>query len=98
MLDTQIAPEVIVADTAIGPYPRLLPAAVEHAKTLLGISDIDALGEELGFSRQSFWRLRNGKHDVRLSQALKVAEAIDLPLHLTFDIPLNLIIEGGSRG
>lgn len=98
MLDTQIAPEGIKADAATGPYPRLLPAAVERAKALLGISDIDALGEQLGFSRQSFWRLRNGKHDVRLSRALEVAEAVDLPLHLTFDIPLHLIIDGGSRG
>jgi len=74
-----------VADTATGPYPRLSTAAVERAKTRLNISDIDALGQELGFSRQSFWRVRRGQFDIRLSHALKVADRIGLPLHRVFE-------------
>ncbi len=88
--DTQTVQEVIVADTADGPYPRLTAAAVERAKTRLNIIDIDALGQELGFSRQSFWRVRRGQLDIRLSHALRVANAIGWPLHRVF--------EGGTHG
>jgi hypothetical protein len=85
VLDTQTPTEGIMTDTDIGPYPRLTAAAVERAKTRLNISDIDALGQELGFSRQSFWRVRRGQYDIRLSHAWKVAERIGWPLHRVFE-------------
>lgn len=75
-----------MADTANGPYPRLTDAAVERAKTRLGISELDALWKELGFSsRQSFWRARRGQYDIRLSHAWKVQHLISWPMHRIFE-------------
>lgn len=74
-----------MSDTARGPYPRLTPAAVERAKTVTGISDIDALGRELGFSRMTFWRARHGLYDIRLGHALRIARKIGWPLHRVFE-------------
>lgn len=86
-----------MADTPRGPFPRLNPAAVERAKTWLDITDIDALGKELGFSRQSFWRVRRGEYDIRLSHALTVAERLQIPLYQAFDIPLHIALEVGPH-
>lgn len=85
MLDTQERGADISSDTTIGPYPRLTAAAVERAKSRLKISDLDALARTLGFSRQTFWRVRNGQYDVRLSEALRVSRQCGLPLHKTFE-------------
>jgi hypothetical protein len=74
-----------MVDTATVPYPRLTAAAVERAKIRLNTSDIDALGQRLGFSRQSFWRVRRGQYDIRLSHALRVSDAIGWPLHRVFE-------------
>lgn len=75
----------IRSDTAPRLYPRLTAAAVERAKIRLNITDIDALARRLGFSRQSFWRVRRGQYDIRLSHALRVAGVIGWPLHRVFE-------------
>lgn len=85
MLDTETEPEGIGADTPGGPYPRLGADAVERAKTRLGITDIGALGQHLGFSRMGFFRVRRGEQDVRLSHAFKIADQLDWPLDLIFE-------------
>lgn len=90
MLDTQARPEGIVGDTATGPYPRLSPAAIERAKTVTGISDIDSLGTELGFSRMNFWRARCGKHDIRYSHAKRIADQLGMPLDKVFEDDSNV--------
>lgn len=81
-----------IVGEATGPYARLTPLALEHAKSLLGITDLDALGAELGFSRQTFWRLRRGECDIRLSRAIAVAEKLRMPIHQVFDIPLYVVL------
>jgi hypothetical protein len=76
MLDTQTRPVSITNDASDGPYPRITDAAIERAKTRLGIDDTGTLGIALGFSRQSFWRLRRGQLDVRYSDVLRVADKL----------------------
>jgi predicted transcriptional regulator len=82
MLDTQ---EGIRTDTKRGAYPRLTPAAIERAKTVLNISDLDSLGEALGFSRPGFWRARHGHYDPRLSHARRIARQLGMPLNEVFE-------------
>jgi len=85
MLDTQMKPEGIAADTADGPFPRLTTAAIERAKGRLGVTDIESLGAALGFSRMNFWRVRRGLYDIRYSHAKRVADQCGLPLTETFE-------------
>lgn len=87
MPDTQIAPAEIAGDTTLGPYPRLTPAAVDRAKTRLGITELDSLGTALGFSRMGFWRARFGQFDIRYSHALRVARRIGWSIDRCFDLP-----------
>lgn len=76
----------ITSDTASGPYMRLSAAAVEHAKTKLGVDGVDDLCRELGFtSRQTFWRARRGHYDVRLSHAYAIAERLSWPISRVFE-------------
>jgi hypothetical protein len=90
VLDTEIAPQGITSDTATGPYMRLTPAAVERAKTKLGVDSVDDLWQELGFSsRMTFWRARRGLYDIRLSHALSVASLIGWPLSRVFKGPAD---------
>lgn len=96
MLDTQTADELpvgISGDTQLGSYPLLRGAAVERAKTKLGIEDLNTLAGALGFSRQSFWRVRRGEFDIPLSHSLRIARLLGWPLGRCFD---NL--DGGDRG
>lgn len=95
--DTHDPLESIVVDAFASPYPRLRPVAIEHAKKHLGIWDLDALAKELGFSRQSFWRVRRGEYDIRLSHALRVCQALNWPLYRVFEVPLALSREDGHR-
>jgi DNA-binding XRE family transcriptional regulator len=76
--------QTLMTDTAVGPYPQLTARAVERAKSRLGITDLEELASALGFSRQSFWRVRRGEYDIRLSHALTIANRIGLPLHKVF--------------
>lgn len=74
-----------MSDTARGPYPRLSAAAVERAKTKLGITELDSLGTALGFSRPGFWRARQGLLDIRYSHALRIANRIGWPVSRVFE-------------
>jgi hypothetical protein len=84
MLDTNESPGVIT-DTIRGPHPRFTAAAIERAKTIFGITDLDSIGAALGFSRMNFWRARRGDYDPRLSHALRIAERLDMPLKVIFE-------------
>lgn len=64
---------------------RITPAAINRARRRLHVHTIDELGERLGFSRQTFWRLRHGKHDIRLSKATAVAQQIGWPIDRVFE-------------
>jgi DNA-binding XRE family transcriptional regulator len=85
MLDTQTRTEDIVTDTPDGPHPRFTSTAIERAKTVLGITDLDGLGAALGFSRMNFWRARRGDYDPRLSHARRIARQLGMPLDQVFD-------------
>lgn len=87
MPDTQIAPTGIAGDTTLGPYPRLNPAAVDRAKTRLGITEIGSLGTALGFSRMGFWRVRYGQFDISYSHVLRVAAQLGWTVDRCFDLP-----------
>lgn len=64
---------------------KLTDAAIQRAMRRLRIGTIDELGDRLGFSRQTFWRLRRGEYDIRLSKATAVAEQIDWPIDRVFE-------------
>jgi hypothetical protein len=82
-LDTQTGRE---ADTSIGVHPRLTDTAVERAKTLLNVHDIDGLAKALGFSnRATLWRARVGKTPIRLADARRIAKRLDMPLDEAFE-------------
>lgn len=76
-----------MSDARPGPYPRLTAAAVERAKTRLGISKLERLGDALGFSYAGFHRVRQGQLNIRYSHALRVARQIGWPLSKTFELP-----------
>lgn len=67
------------------PRLKLTNAAIERAKRKLGVDTIDQLADRLGFSRQTFWRLRKGEYDIRLSEATAIAEQIDWPITRAFE-------------
>lgn len=83
MADTQLAEPRIRTDAQL--RYKLKPAAVDHAMRRLDATDINDLAAKLGFSRQTFWRLRNGDYDIRLSEAMAVAQRIGWPLNRTFE-------------
>lgn len=77
--------------TAVGitedaePRLKLTDAAVERAKRKLGVDTIDEVRLRFGFSRQTFWRLRRGEYDIRLSEATSIAERINWPIDRAFE-------------
>lgn len=83
MPDTQVATIGIQEDTEH--RLRLTDAAIERAKRQLNIDGTDAVGEALGFSRMTFYRLRTGQYDIRLSRATAVAERIGWPINRVFE-------------
>ncbi|MFY1595415.1 hypothetical protein [Micromonospora sp. WMMD737] len=83
MADTQVVEPGITTD-ATPAYWRLTDAAVERLMTRLGVTEIDALATRLGYPRMTFYRLRKGLHDIRMSRAQEIARLCDWPLHDTF--------------
>lgn len=83
MADTQTAAPRITRDA-----PRryqLTEAAIEHAKRHLNASNIDAVAQKLGYSRQTFWRLRHDKgRKIPLAEATAVAQKIGLTIDQAF--------------
>ncbi len=82
MTDTQVAEEGISAD-APAPY-RLTDPAVRRLMRVLNVTEIEELRSRLGFSRMTFYRLRTGGHDIRLSEARRLAAIAGWPLHRMF--------------
>ncbi|MFI1194014.1 hypothetical protein ACH4T9_12265 [Micromonospora sp. NPDC020750] len=82
MADTQTAAPSIIRDARV--RYQLTPAAVEEAKRRLNTDNIATLGAQLGYTRQTFWRLRTGKRGAPLSEALVLAERIGLAFDKAF--------------
>ena len=82
MADTQTVAPRINPDARV--RYQLTPAAVEQAKRRLKTNDIATLGDKLGYSRQTFWRVRTGQRPVHLPEALAVAKLIGWPLDRAF--------------
>lgn len=72
-------------DAPQGPHPRFSAAAIERAKDLLGITDIDKIGHALGYSRAGFYRARVGLTDPRLSDARRIARRLKMPVDEVFE-------------
>jgi hypothetical protein len=85
MPDTLTQLDPITDDSFRGTYPRLSPAAIKRAKSLLGTRNLGRLADELGFSRMNFWRVRHGLFDIRYSHALRVAERLGWPVECVFE-------------
>jgi hypothetical protein len=83
--DRNCGERAVVRDVARGTYPRLSQAAVERAKSRLGISDLTSLAVALEFSQMNFWRVRVGTYDIRYSHALRVAKKLEWPLTRVFE-------------
>ncbi|GLW32239.1 hypothetical protein Areg01_51780 [Actinoplanes regularis] len=67
-------------------HPRLSDAAIERAKTVLNIPDVDGIATALGFSnRATLWRARTGKSPIRLAHARQISQTIDMPLDEVFE-------------
>lgn len=83
MADTQTADPRIGGDTRV--RYQLTHAAVEQAKRRLKTNSIHTLADRLGYTRQTFWRLRTGDYDIPLAEALHLAKQIGWPLDRTFE-------------
>lgn len=83
MADTQAVVDRISADTPV--RYRLTDAAVDRLKQRVGVREIEDLADRLGFSRQTFWRLRTGEYDIRLSRARQIAAIAEMPLNCAFE-------------
>lgn len=82
MADTHTATACITTDAS--PRYQLTPAAVDHAKRRLRVNKTEDLATKLGFSRQTFWRLRRGTYDIPLHEAYAIADRIGMPLDRAF--------------
>jgi DNA-binding Lrp family transcriptional regulator len=64
---------------------KLSEDAVRRGMRRLQVRGVDALGERLGYKRLAFYRLRTGKSDIKLAQALAIAEQLGLPVTRAFE-------------
>lgn len=81
MPDTETATQ----DVTSGAYSRLTPEAVARAEALANTDEERAA--RMGISRRTFYRLLNGRHDIRLSIAESVAEVLDMTVSAAFGKP-----------
>lgn len=86
MADTQVIDRDITNDAAPA-YWRLTDAAVRRLMRRLNVATVEELGDRLGFSRQTFWRLRAGTYDIRMSEARNLATLAAWPLSRMFEEP-----------
>lgn len=86
MADTQVIDRDITTDAAPA-YWRLTDAAVQRLMRRLNVDTVDVLSARLGFSRQTFWRLRAGTYDIRMSEARRLAAIAGWPLTRMFAEP-----------
>lgn len=86
MPDTQVRPVRIKADRELGPYRRLTDDAYLRAVNMLGTESSDELALKLGLAnRMVLWRIRNGHYDIRLGQALHIAELLGWKVTRVFE-------------
>jgi len=83
MSDTQTLPS-LHADAG-GRY-KLTQAAIDRLMTICGVDEIEDLAAKLGFSRQTFWRLRTGKYDISLFKARQLAAQAEMPIADVFEV------------
>lgn len=82
MADTQVIERPITADTRRW---RLTADAVQRLMQVLDVTEIEELGTACGFSRQTFWRLRTGEYDIRMSEARRLADIAGWSLTRMFE-------------
>lgn len=63
---------------------KLNDAAVARAKRVFGTDSYTKLAEQMGFTRNTFYRLRAGRYDIRLSKAAAVASQLGWTIDRTF--------------
>lgn len=83
MSDTQTLPS-LRPDT--GERYKLTQAAIDRLKNRHGVDEIEDLASKLGFSRQTFWRLRTGKYDISLFKARQLAAQAGMPIADVFEV------------
>jgi hypothetical protein len=94
MPDTHTTPGSISLDA---PRVRITQAAVDRAMRRLGARTIDGLAKRLGFSRQTFWRLRRGDYDIRWSEIQTTAHAIGWPARRVFEaVPTDRMTDAAA--
>lgn len=64
---------------------KLTDAAVDRGKRVFGVDTLDDLADKLGFARMTFWRLRVGEYDIRLSKAMSVSDQLGWPITRVFE-------------
>lgn len=84
MADTQTLERSIAPDAAPTRL-KLTEAGVNRLMTVLRVTEVDDLATRLGFSRQTFWRLRTGDHDIRLSKATLLCRIARWPMRRMFE-------------
>ncbi|TDC25947.1 hypothetical protein E1211_30545 [Micromonospora sp. 15K316] len=83
MADTQTSSRDISTDAP--PRWRLTDAGVNRLKKVTGINSTDALGARFGFPKMTWWRLRNGHYDIRMSEARHLADTARWSLDRMFE-------------
>lgn len=83
MADTQVLERGINPDAPA--RWKLTEPAVRRLMRVLDVTEIEELHRRLGFSRQTFWRLRTGGYDCRLSEARHLADIAGWPLTRMFE-------------
>ncbi|MFC0504281.1 hypothetical protein [Micromonospora costi] len=84
MADTQTLERGITTDARA--RWRLTDQALRRLKRVTGISSTDELGARLGFpSRMTWWRLRNGLYDIRMSEAQHLSDVAGWPISRMFE-------------
>jgi hypothetical protein len=84
MPDAQVLEKSIRPEADFGPLPRFTDAAIERAKQVLGLADVEKIGAELGYSRAGWYRTRNGQLDPRLSDARRIAARLGMTVDEVF--------------
>lgn len=83
MADTQLLERGITSDAPA--KWRLTDAAVRRLKRVTGISSTDELGARLGFPKMTWWRLRTGRYDIRMSEAQYLAYVAGWPISRMYE-------------
>ncbi|MCX5066585.1 hypothetical protein OOJ91_11925 [Micromonospora lupini] len=83
MGDTQTLERGITPDAP--PRLRLTDAAVKRLMRATGIKSVIALGRHFGYPPMTWWRLRVGLYDCRISEAQQLADCAGWPVSRMFE-------------